>query len=160
MNKVILQGHLAADPEIKKYTKDGKESKLARICIVNQCQIVNETSNPEPLYMYGTAFGSVANYIKKAFKKGSRILIEGEFRPNNYEKDGKKIYSYQLIIRHTYFDGLNRGGNNISTESSTGTPQSTSDTSLSEEINIPSEEDAFMAVSPEEMAGLPFSDIN
>lgn len=155
MNILLLQGNLAADPEIKIYKKGDIESTLARICIVNQCQKVTEDFHPEPLYMYATAFGSVANYIKKAFKKGSRILIQGEIRPNVYEKDGKKIYNQQLIIRHAYFDGLNKRSKNMNSEASADMPDSDVETYTP----IPSEADAFMSISPSDLDGLPFADI-
>lgn len=162
MNIVLLQGKLAADPTIKGYKKEDKEEKLAQICIVNQPRFTNsqnQKSNEKPLqkplYMYATAFGSVAKYIEKSFRKGSRILIYGEILPNIYEKDGKKIHSQQLIIRRAYFDGLNRGNQNTGNESSS--VKATAPEELCpQDFAI---EDEFMSVSPEELKELPFADI-
>lgn len=160
MNFVLLQGKLATDPMIKIYTKNENEYKLARICIVNQSRFTssqhqkNDEKPPEPLYMYATAFGSVAKYIEKSFKKGSRILIHGELLPNTYEKNGEKIFAQQLIIRRAYFDGLNRGMQSSNDEAPS---DRTEDIEESGSPDFP--EDAFLSVSQEELNSLPFADI-
>lgn len=162
MNIVVLQGRLAADPAIKTYTKEEKEYRLARICLVNQPRITNnqnyksdEEPHPEPLFIYATAFGSIAKYIEKTFKKGSRILIYGELLPNTYERNGEKISGQQLIIRRAYFDGLNRGNQNSTNSSPYDPTKGTKETSPPESPM----EDAFLSVSPEELSSLPFADI-
>jgi len=162
MNIVLLQGKLAADPTVKIYKKDDKEEKLAQICIVNQSRFTNsqnqnsnEKPRPEPLYMYATAFGPIAKYIEKSFKKGSRILIYGEILPNTYEKNGKTIHSQQLIIRRAYFDGLNRGKQNTGNEPPADNID-TADTLPPPDFPV---NDEFMTVSQEELKELPFADI-
>ena len=162
MNIILLQGNLAADPIIKTYIKDGKEGKLTQIRIINQPRFTSyqnqksEEEPPEPLSIYGTAFGPTAKYIEKSFKRGSRILIYGVLLPNNYDKDGKKIYSQQLIIKRAYFDGLNRGSQNASNGPASDQAEGTEE---AYQPPIPIEEDAFMSVSPEELSSLPFADI-
>ena len=42
------------------------------------------------------AFGSLADELAK-YKKGSTIRISGEFKANDYEKDGKQINGYQIV---------------------------------------------------------------
>lgn len=51
------------------------------------------------------AFGKQAEFIQKYFKKGSGILIIGTLQNNNYEKDGKKVYTDRVIINEVEFDG-------------------------------------------------------
>ena len=42
------------------------------------------------------AFGSLADELAK-YKKGATIRISGEFKANNYEKDGKEVKGYQIM---------------------------------------------------------------
>ena len=33
-----------------------------------------------------------------AFNEGDRVVISGKIQPSNWEKDGTKVYSYQVIV--------------------------------------------------------------
>ena len=41
--------------------------------------------------------------VEKYLKKGTKIVVEGEIRNNNYEKDGKTVYSDQIIANNVEF---------------------------------------------------------
>ena len=49
------------------------------------------------------AFGKTAENISRFFGKGSRILIEGALQSNRYEKDGKNITSYNVVVNAFHF---------------------------------------------------------
>ena len=45
-----------------------------------------------------TAFGKLAEIIGQYLKKGSRAFFEGKLRTNEYEKDGIKRYSTEIVV--------------------------------------------------------------
>ena len=45
------------------------------------------------------AFASAAKNICKYAKKGGRIYVRGENRENNFEKDGVKYFTVELVIK-------------------------------------------------------------
>lgn len=56
------------------------------------------------------AFGKTAENISKFFEKGSLILIEGALQSNRYEKDGKNVTSYSVIVNGFHFTGAKESG--------------------------------------------------
>lgn len=48
------------------------------------------------------AFGKTAETINKYCSKGSQIYLEAKLAYSDYEKDGRKIYSTDLIVRKAH----------------------------------------------------------
>ena len=95
MNKFIISGRLTADPEIKG-TTDGKI--IARFNFAVNRRFKRE-GEPDADFFNCVAFGKIAATFEKcAVSKGTKLLIEGEVRNNNYEKDGVMQYGNQVIV--------------------------------------------------------------
>lgn len=45
-----------------------------------------------------TCWGKLAEIVEKHCNKGTKLLISGRLKNNNYEKDGQKVYSYEIVI--------------------------------------------------------------
>ena len=41
--------------------------------------------------------------IKKYFGKGNGILVEGHIQTGSYEKDGKKVYTTDVVVERVEF---------------------------------------------------------
>ena len=95
MNKVIFTARPTKTPEIR-YSADGKA--VAKFdCAVNRT--FKREGEPEADFFSCVAFGKVAETIEKYVNKGTKILIEGEVRNNNYtNKDGQKVYGTQILV--------------------------------------------------------------
>lgn len=92
MNKVILLGNLARDPEVR-YTQSGK-GYMRNAIAVNHARSKNQ-----PADFYNVlAWDKTAEFISKYFRKGSKILIEGHLQANSYEKDGTKYSGVDIVI--------------------------------------------------------------
>ena len=102
MNKVIQVVTLGADPEIKTYGDDGKS--LATFSGAVAKRFVKDGEDNVDWFKY-CAFGATADFIGKYFKKGSKMLIEGEIHNNNYTKDGVKHYGVQITVNNVEFYG-------------------------------------------------------
>lgn len=89
------------DPEVR-YGNDNKP--IARVSVACQRQYKDKNSGQYPTDWFQlTAFGATATFVEKYVKKGGLYFIEGEIRNNNYEKDGKTVYSDQYIINSIQF---------------------------------------------------------
>lgn len=100
MNKIILCGRLTADAEIR-YSQDGKA--VARFNFAVNRRFKRE-GEPEADFFQCVAFGKIAETFEKcSVGKGTKLLIDGEMRNNNYEKDGVKHYGMQVIVNSFEF---------------------------------------------------------
>jgi single-strand DNA-binding protein len=92
-NKVILGGHLTADPELK--TTVNGNSVTSFTLAVNKKDKTN--------FLDVVAFKQTAEFITKFFHKGDPILLWGELSVNNYEKDGQKRKKVEVVVNEAYF---------------------------------------------------------
>lgn len=68
------------------------------------------------------AFGRTAENLERFSGKGLRVQIEGHLQTGNYEKDGQKVYTTDVIVdRLEFIDWKNNG--QIEPESSNEYPQ-------------------------------------
>lgn len=96
-NKVILGGHLTADPELK----DGTNSKYADFSIaVNRAYKENKSVH----FINCRAYGAKAEVIDKYFKKGKPILIEGRLDQSRWEDgEGKNRSMLRVVVEEFQF---------------------------------------------------------
>lgn len=96
MNKVVLIGRLARDPETR-YTQDQKA--VTRFTLA-----VNRIRKDDPAdFISCVAFGTTAQLIERYVKKGNRLAVEGHINTGSYEKDGRKIYTTDVIVDRMEF---------------------------------------------------------
>jgi single-strand DNA-binding protein len=111
MNRVILSGRLTKDAEIR-YTQTNE--KVASFTLA-----VDRIGSEEADFINCTAFKKTAEFIEKYLSKGRKILALGRININSYEKDGKKVYTTNVIVEQVEFadskpnnvvqeDGLNK----------------------------------------------------
>ena len=105
MNKVIQTIRFANDPEKSTYG-DGKSRVTFGGYVKKRFKKDGEKDNS---FNY-VAFGATADFISKYFKKGEQALITGEINNNNYEKDGVKHYSVQILVENVEFFGSKKDG--------------------------------------------------
>ena len=99
MNKVVLLGRLTKDIEIKQAgTTDVARFTLA----VNRPFKKDETD-----FLNCVAFGKTAETLEKYVKKGHQLAVHGRIQVSNYEKDGEKRYSTDIVVEG--FDFISAG---------------------------------------------------
>ena len=97
MNKTILHGRLTKDPEIR-YSQSG--TAIARFTLA-----VNRMKKDEADFITCKAFGKTAEIMEKYIKKGTEIMLCGRIETGSYEKDGKKVYTTEVIADEIDFVG-------------------------------------------------------
>ena len=100
MNKIILSGYLAKDPE-------GYGTKSGKTYVRTSIAVNRKTKNAEGKYDADffnlVAWEKTGDFLKNYFGKGSKVLIEGRLQNSNYEKDGVKHYNVDVIVETVEF---------------------------------------------------------
>lgn len=98
VNKVQIIGTLGRDPEMK-YLPNG--SAVVSVSVATD-ESYNDKQSGQKVekteWHRLTGFGKVAEIIGQYLKKGSKAYFEGKLRTNEYEKDGIKRYSTEIVI--------------------------------------------------------------
>ena len=116
MNKVILMGRLARDPEVRygganntavakyslavprKFKRDGEQ----------ECDFIN-----------CVAFGKLGEFAEKYLRKGIKIAVVGRVQTGSYtNKDGQKVYTTDVVVEEQEFaESKNASAENANTQS-------------------------------------------
>ena len=97
MNKIFLLGRLTKDIELKE-TISGKS--YARVGLAVDRPF---SKNKEVDFFNLVAWDKTAEMMSRYLEKGRRILIEGRLQMNNYEKNGVKVSTYDVIVGSVFF---------------------------------------------------------
>ena len=119
MNKVILVGRLAQDPEVR-YTQSGKAVASFNLAVNRYGQ--KDSADFIPI----VAWEKLAEVIGNNLKKGSQVLVEGRMQVRSYEtQEGQKRRITEVIVQNIEFLG--------SKKSNESTPESFGDEVFPEE---------------------------
>lgn len=104
MNKVIMNGNLTKQPELRFATSD--KAVAAFTIAVNEGYGDKKKTNYFNLVAWGKIGENEANYLNK----GSKVLICGTLQNRSYEsKDGTKKYTTEIIATEVEFLSKGRG---------------------------------------------------
>lgn len=108
LNKVILIGHMTADPELKQ-TPGGVAVCSFSIGVTRRYTKDGET--PQSDFIGIVAWRSTAEFITKYFRKGSAICICGSLQTRSWTaQDGSKRYATEVIADEASFVERRREG--------------------------------------------------
>ena len=95
MNKVILIGNLANDPEAFT-TQSGVSRSTFRIAV--QRRFANAQGVREADFLTVVAWRQTADFCNRYLTKGSKIVVEGNIQNRSYDaQDGSKRYVTEII---------------------------------------------------------------
>jgi len=107
MNKVILVGRLARDPEVR-YTQSGKAVASMTLAVnrrFSRSSDQQQTADFIPI----VAWEKLAEICGNNLIKGSQILVEGRMQVRSYDaQDGTKRYVTEVIVYEIEFMGTKR----------------------------------------------------
>ena len=108
MNKVNLLGRVCSDPEVR-FTTGSNQMCVARYTLaVNRPK--DKDGNQQADFIRCVAFGKRGEFAQKWLKKGTQIAICGHIQTGSYDdKDGKRVYTTDVIVDEHYFCGNNNG---------------------------------------------------
>lgn len=97
INKVILVGHIGADPEIHTF-ESGK--KTAKLRLATTERVYNKETKETTEYTEWhtiVLWGPLADVADRYVKKGSQLYIEGSLRTREYDKGNEKRYITEIV---------------------------------------------------------------
>ena len=102
-NKIILEGRLGADPELREINEN---SCVANFRIAVNRKYVKDKDHPVADWFTCEAWNGLAKTIQTYFHKGSRILISGRLENNVVDRDdGTKVtYATVKVEDFTFID--------------------------------------------------------
>lgn len=100
LNKVMLIGHLGADPEIR-YMPNGKAVVNIRVATSETWKDRNSGEIQERTEWHSiVAFDKLAEIIAEYLRKGSQVFIEGKLQTRKWQdKEGKDRYTTEIIAQ-------------------------------------------------------------
>ena len=98
MNKVILKGRLARDPEMR-YTTTGKA--IASFAVA----VNGYGKDAKAEFIPCVAWEGTAQIVGDNCIKGSEVLVEGRLQVRSYDKNGEKRYVTEVIVTSFEFCG-------------------------------------------------------
>lgn len=104
MNKVILMGRLVRDPEVRYVEGNGSQE---RTCVARYTLAVNRRGGQDGQqsadFINCVAFGKSGEFAEQYLKKGLKMLITGRIRTGSYNKDGKRVYTTDVVVEEHEF---------------------------------------------------------
>ena len=99
MNKAIIMGRLAGDPELK---QTGNGISVTRFTVAVD-RPYSKGSDRQTDWIDIVAWRNTAEFLCKYFQKGSPIIIEGSIQTKSWEKDGQKHKSVEVNADNVMF---------------------------------------------------------
>ena len=93
MNKVVLIGRLTKDVETR-YTQGENAMAISRYTLA----IDRKGKDAGTDFINCVAFGKQGEFAEKYLRKGMKIAVEGRIQTGSYEKDGKKVYTTDVVV--------------------------------------------------------------
>ena len=111
MNKVILMGRLTRDPEVR-YSQGENATAIARYTIAVDRRYKKE-GDPSADFIGCVAFGKLAEFAEKYFRKGTKVVVTGRIQTGSYtNKDGQKVYTTDVVVEENEFAESKRSDDN------------------------------------------------
>ena len=109
MNNVNLIGRMTADPDVR-YNPNTQLAVAKFRLAIDDGYGEKKRTNFVPV----TVFGKSAENCEKFLKKGLQVGVQGKIQTGSYEKDGKKVYTMDVIAERIYFiEWAHNNGNEL-----------------------------------------------
>ena len=103
MNKVILMGRLARDPEVR-YSQGAEPMAVARYTLAVYRRGRRDENGQNADFISCVAFARNAEFAEKYFRKGTKIAITGRIQTGSYnDREGRKVYTTDGVSEEQEF---------------------------------------------------------
>jgi len=102
MNKVILLGRLARDPEIR-YSQGNEPVCVARYTLAVTRRFKRE-GEPDADFIYCVSFGKQGEFVERYIKKGMQVSLCGRIQVREYtDNTGQRKWSTEVVAEELQF---------------------------------------------------------
>lgn len=109
VNRVILVGNLGADPEVR-FTQGGQSVANFRLAVSESWVDKQGERKERTEWVPVVAWGKQAEHCGEYLKKGRQCYVEGKLQTREWEKDGVKRYTTEVVASSVTFLGSGAGG--------------------------------------------------
>ena len=120
MNSVVLIGRLTRDPEVR-YTES--QLAVARFAIAINRVPGRDGQDRGADFPNIVVFGKQAENCERFLTKGRQVAIQGHIQTGSYEKDGRKVYTTDVVADRVEFLEWGDRSQSSSQGSSAGIPE-------------------------------------
>ena len=117
-NKVSLTGNLGRDAELK-YTANGQAIASFSVATTTKWKTEGGEKKERTDWHRCSMFGKRAEALSRYLTKGTTIQVEGSIQYREYEKDGVKKYSTDIVVNDVLLLG---GGSKDSSDRGNSKP--------------------------------------
>lgn len=100
LNQLIIAGRLVSDPQITT-TDNNKKRTYITVAVPRSYKNVDGTYDTD--FIQCTLWNGIAESTCEYCKKGDIVGVRGRIQTSNYEKDGEKVYSMDVIAEKVSF---------------------------------------------------------
>ena len=134
MNRVELIGRLTRDPELR-YTSNNTATARFTLAVNRTFQSQNGEQGTD--FINIVVWNKQAENVKKYISKGSLVAVTGRIQTGSYEKDGRTIYTTDVVADNVQFletkaQSANR--DNVSISDFETTDNGTTGSDMSDEV--------------------------
>ncbi len=101
LNKVVIQGRLTGDPELRTTTNG---TSVTPFTLAVQGDYAKAGEEKPTFWIDVVAWRSTAEFVNKYFGKGDLMIVDGMLTTRNYEdKNGNKRKAVEVMATNVYF---------------------------------------------------------
>jgi single-strand DNA-binding protein len=104
VNRVVLMGNLAADPELR-YTPQGSAVANFRIAVNRAYRDAEGELKEDTQFFTVVSWGKTAELCTQYLNKGRGALVEGRLNVRDYEKEGERRWVTEVVANRVVFLG-------------------------------------------------------
>ena len=95
-------GRLTRDPEMR-VSQGDNALNIAKFSLAVDRRF-QRNGEKETDFFNCTAFGKLGEFVEKYLRKGTKVVLDGELRNDNYtNKNGEKVYSMNIVANNIEF---------------------------------------------------------
>ena len=98
VNKVILVGNVGGDPEVRTMPNGNAVSNLTLATSESWTDKQSGQKQERTEWHRIVFFGKLAEVVGEYVRKGSQIYVEGRLQTREWEKDGVKRYTTEIVV--------------------------------------------------------------
>ncbi len=136
VNKVILVGNLGKDPEVRSFPNGGRVANFSIATSESwKDKASGERKERTEWHRVSILNDALVGIAEKYLKKGSKVYIEGQLETRKYEKEGREVYTTEVVLRPfsgnlTMLDGKGGAGSAPANDYETGSMSESSGTTF------------------------------
>jgi len=133
MNKFQFMGRLTRDPETR--VLPNSTTQVTNFSIAVNRRFADQNGERKTDFFNLTAFGKLAEFCSKYYRKGQQVLVEGRIQNRSWDdQNGQKRYATDFIVENAYFADSRREGDGSSFDAGMGMDVATPSSSIDGEF--------------------------